>query len=283
MQPHAAYASQARWCRLSLVACLLWVSLPVVAQEENLLSNPGFEEVRGTMPARWEVFVQPAEGATARLVSDAHSGEYAVQLQTATPYAEDPANNWSQNLLGEYGGKRMRLSGYIKVEAADEAALWAQCWRKEPWGVVHVASTSTRAPVYGTKDWDETFVEFDVPPNTDYITVRCVLKGVGTAWFDDVSLVEIGHAKTPAPKAPESKPMPKMEEPPKRPAKSVLGQSLRDDLDALKLREENRLLRDTVDSLRTTNEDLLKRVKALEDRLGADADGESTTPTAERE
>jgi len=256
--------------RLRAVAWAVLFCCLAARADDNLIPNPGFEDLSGSMPARWDVFVQPADGATGRLVDDAHAGKYAVQLQTATPYPQDPANNWSQNLVGDFGGKRLRISGYIKVSEVEDAAIWVQCWRKEPWRVLQVFSTSTRAPVYGTKDWDETFIEFDVPQNTDYLTVRCVIKGSGTATFDDLSLVEIGEAprKKSSAETPATTPDPKPKEEKKPMAlKAPLGQSLRDESSDLMLREQNRMLKDTVDALRTTNEDLLKRVKSLEEQL----------------
>lgn len=268
MYMHAADDRRAPWRRRACAALLLLVMPMAARADENLIANPGFEALSGSMPLRWDVFVQPAEGASGRLVDDAHSGAYAVQLQIATPYGQDPANNWSQNIVGEFGGKRLRLSGFIKVQEAEDAAIWVQCWRKEPWRVLSVASTSTRAPVYGTKDWDETFIEFDVPQNTDYLTVRCVIKGSGTAYFDDLSLMEIGEAKRPARTTETtSKTQSSMKDDKKAAAKTPLGQSLREETELLKLREENRMLKDTVDSLRTSNEDLLKRVKALEGQI----------------
>ena len=253
-----------RYLFLLLIAL---VTLTARADEENLIANPGFEDLSGAAPARWDVYVKPMEGASGRLVPEAHGGKYAVQLQITTAYEQDPANNWSQNVIGEFANKKMRLSGFVKVEDAQDAAIWAQCWRKAPWGVVSVASTGTRAPVYGTKDWDEVFVEFDVPAHTDFITVRCVLKGSGTAWFDDLSLTVIGDAPH---KAELNPPMasPAPVETSKKSGKSTLGDQVRDQLDSVRLREENKLLRDTIDSLKSSNEDLQKRVKALEEKGG---------------
>ena len=126
--------------RLRAMAWAVLFCCAVARADDNLIPNPGFEDLSGSMPARWDVFVQSADGATGRLVDDAHSGKFAVQLQTATPYAQDPANNWSQNLVGDFAGKRLRLSGYIKVSEVDDAAIWVQCWRKEPWRVLQVLS-----------------------------------------------------------------------------------------------------------------------------------------------
>lgn len=189
---------------LFLGACAL-VCACVCAEEtlpeQNLLANPGFEELSGDQPARWAVFIEPMEGAFGRIDGDAYSGKCAVMLHTPMPYARDPANNWSQNIIGAYGGMRLRASGYIKVRDAQEAALWVQCWRRQPLTVIASASSSTTQPVYGARDWEQVAFTLDVPRGTDFITVRCVLRGPGTAWFDDITLGVEKEAETPKEKA----------------------------------------------------------------------------------
>ncbi len=165
------------------------------ATPQNLLANSGFEELVADRPAGWDLYVEPMAGAFGRLDGDARSGRYAVMLHTPVPYARDPANNWSQNIIGAYGGKRLRASAYIKVRDAQEAALWVQCWRRRPVSVIASASSGVSQPVYGTRHWEKVSFTLDVPRNTDFITVRCVLLGTGTAWFDDVTL-EIDHDAT---------------------------------------------------------------------------------------
>jgi hypothetical protein len=189
----------------------LFILFVASASAENLLANPGFEDLAGDKPSRWDQFVQPMPGATAALSDTAHGGTYAVQLHIPTPYDKDPLNNWSQNLFGEFAGKTIRVSGFIRVEEATEAALLVQLWRKKPWGVIGAATTSTDMPVYGTQDWQEVSMDVPVPEGVDFVTLRCVLKGSGSAWFDDiaVTLVEPEAEATDAPavkKAPIEKP-----------------------------------------------------------------------------
>lgn len=177
------------------------------ASAENLLANPGFEDLAGDKPSSWDQFVQPMPGATAALSDTAHGGAYAVQLHIPAPYDKDPLNNWSQNLFGEFGGKTLRVSGFIRVEEATEAALLVQLWRKRPWGVVGAATTSTDMPVYGTQDWQEVSMDVVVPEGVDFVTLRCVLKGSGSAWFDDVA-VALVESETEATDAPAAKKAP---------------------------------------------------------------------------
>ena len=174
------------------------------ASAENLLANPGFEDLAGDKPSGWDQFVQPMPGAAAALADTAHGGAYAVQLHIPAPYDKDPLNNWSQNLFGEFGGKTIRVSGFIRVEEATEAALLVQLWRKKPWGVIGAATTSTDMPVYGTQDWQEVSMDVPVPEGVDFVTLRCVLKGSGSAWFDDIA-VALVEPEAEAADAPETK------------------------------------------------------------------------------
>lgn len=172
---------------------LLAIELP---DAENLLSNPGFEVAVADRPARWDLFLMPQDGAFARLDGTARSGAYAAMIHVPLPYPKDPFNNWSQNVLGDVAGKSFRLSGYIKAQDVQDAALWAQCWRRRPLALLHTASTSETAPIYGVMDWREVETIVHVPAGTDFLTIRCVLKGAGTAWFDDLSLSPLGAAET---------------------------------------------------------------------------------------
>jgi len=245
----------------------LAVSVPPA---ENLLANPGFEELRGEQPERWEVFVQPREGVTGRVSTSAHTGAHAVMLHTPTPYEIDPANNWSQSLIGDFAGKRLRLTAQIRTEEAEDAAIWLQCWRKQPWGVARTISTSEKAPMYGTRDWEEVHAELDVPEGTDFLMVRCVLRGAGTAWFDEVVLREVGEAPRPKPTespvasapATASTPAPGVVAPP-GPVESAAAdkplsnaERMRLEGEVRRLREENEMLRQTTQGLRQSNEQL---------------------------
>lgn len=182
----------------TLWAVAIWAC--TAGSEENLLANPGFEDIIVDRPVRWDLFLFPQEGAVGRLNDVAHGGKYAVMLHIPMPYERDPVNNWSQNVFGDFGGKTVHAAGYIKVAEATEAALWVQCWRKRPWTLLLAATTSTESPVYGTQDWERVEMSLDVPKDTDFLTFRCVLKGTGAAWFDDLELTasEAKPAEKPA-------------------------------------------------------------------------------------
>jgi len=153
------------------------------------LSNSGFEDLQDLMPADWKVFVAPQPGANGELDSThAFEGRNSVRLHIPTPYNVEPANNWSQPLPLTKGGVRVRISAHIKTSDATEAAVWLQCFQRDPWMVLKQVSSSTDSPVYGTMDWTPVEFEALIPNGTDYAMIRCVLKGHGTAWFDNVTV-----------------------------------------------------------------------------------------------
>jgi hypothetical protein len=234
------------------------------AYSMNLLANPGFEELQGGRPARWEVYLREQAGALGRLDDTAHTGRHAVMLHTPMPYEKDPCNNWSQNVIGEFAEKKLLLTGWIRVENASEAEIWTQCWRKTPLQVLHVASTRFETPVYGTRGWEEVRAAFEVPAKTDFLTVRCVLKGAGTAWFDDIALrAAPEEAAEPEKNAADTKAADAEE--------TGNGEALReiDSLarDVARLQEANLLLAEALEETRADNRALLRELAALRRQL----------------
>jgi hypothetical protein len=57
---------------------------------------------------------------------------------------------------------------------------------------VRVATTSDASPVSGTVDWTPVAMKVEAPKETDFVVLRCILKGSGTAWFDDLHVVDAG-------------------------------------------------------------------------------------------
>lgn len=229
---------------------------------ENLLANPGFEEVVVDRPAHWDLFVSPKEGAIGRLDETAFSGKYSVMLHTPTAYEREPANNWSQNIIAYLGGKTLRATGYIKVKEATEAAIWVQCWAKHPSRILGIATTSTDMPVYGTREWEPVALTMDTPKETDFVVLRCVLKGTGAAWFDDIVLAasagegdggpegEKAEAEAGAPASPA-------------PALSAIQDEL------ARLRDANLLLAEALEHIQAENSGLMKELSQLRQQLQA--------------
>lgn len=259
-----------------LIAIIFVVAVPGGAA--NLLHNPGFETRVGDMPADWHVYVEPQDGSTAELYgAEALEGRWSVMLQNAHPYAKEPANNWSQNILEDLSGKTLVITGSIKTEDATNAALWIQCFRKDPWEVLLQKSTADTQPLTGTNPWTPVEMQVTVPADTDFVVLRCVLMGAGTAWFDALFVDKKESAAVPAPAAekpvvaPVTPTMPAMPKPPAAPQMSPpRNDSARDEIISAQkaieqaneaLRESNRALADQLQAMREQLQAMREQLK----------------------
>lgn len=169
------------------------------ATPENLLLNAGFETLNAQgAPLPWSLFVMPKEGAMGAVDGAvAMDGHSSIMLHTPEAYEKEPSNNWSQIVIVDVGSKELRLTAHVRTEQAIEAAVWLQCFSKNPARVIAAQTSSLRTPVHGTMDWTPVEVRLTAPKRTDFVVVRCVLKGEGTAWFDAIELVVEGESTTP--------------------------------------------------------------------------------------
>ncbi|MBN2308273.1 MAG: hypothetical protein JXR94_04845 [Candidatus Hydrogenedentes bacterium] len=251
------------WARIRAggwaVAAVLWAA--GTAPAENLLVNGGFEKLDGDIPERWSVFVAPKDGAEGRIDDIALDGRHSVLLHNPEPYEKEPANNWSQNIIEDLAGKTLYVSANIRTRDCTEAAVWLQCFRKHPWGVLRFATTSTDAPMYGTRDWTGVDMKVEVPEGTDFVVIRCVLKGRGTAWFDSLAVDD--EARGPDAAGDEAAAADDR-------AEQALA-SLREDRDEDAVRrallDAHKAMVDTNQALRDMNEALARQVEALQAEL----------------
>jgi len=225
----------------------------------NLLRNPSFENLNPrAAPVAWSTFVEPQPGAFAELDPLAHTGEWAALVHNPERYETEPANNWSQVIVDGVAGKELVLSGYVRTEAATEAALWLQCFSRDPTRVVAANSTENDFTVQGSTDWQRVETYVTAPTATEFVVVRCVLKGRGTAWFDDLMLVALAQ-DPPAldPLEPVESIPPGESSPPELPR----------DLAQPDLLELSTMLQEAVRELRESNARLLKRVTEIQSEL----------------
>lgn len=245
----------------------------------NLLVNPGFESTANGMPAGWDLFVLPMEGAEGRLDETvARSGAHSVRLSQPQPYEREPANNWSQAVWGDIAGKELLVTGHIRTDNATEAALWVQCCARKPWRMLHFVSTRSTTPLRGTHDWTEVSVRVPVPKETEYVMLRCVLLGQGTAWFDDLA---VGYAPEPLEPAREATPPPAPATTPARPLETPAPERGTDSERALV--ETNRTLREMNTALTAQLVALQEEMRRLHDevsRLRLSGAEESAAPPA---
>lgn len=236
----------------------------LTAAGNNLLMNPGFESVRDNAPARWDLFVMPREGCRGEIDEETtHEGLYSVKLHNETPYDKEPANNWSQGITANLRNRELRVSGWIKTQGATEAAFWFQAFQRSPLRILAFESTASDRPVCGDTDWTEVEMRVTVPNETDFVMLRCVLLGEGTAWFDGLAVEDARQSEpekpdqTPAGAVKdETSPQPRTD--PTGAAPSQSSVSLEE------LRTSRQALADANRTLRELNTSLLAQISALQ-------------------
>jgi anti-sigma factor RsiW len=116
----------------------------------------------------------------------AHGGRASGYVR---PKVSDPAGYGTLMQVfaaDDYRGKRIRMSGYIKVEnVAGRAGLWMRVDGPE-------GETMQDRPVTGTTGWEKFQVILDVPPDSDQIAFGVLLKGAGIVWVDDFQFEVVG-------------------------------------------------------------------------------------------
>lgn len=148
------------------------------------LVNGDFEAGSGDTPAGWRH--DPADPQrSACWTSDAvHSGNRSVK----TIVESGAAPTWistRQRGIAVDGGAKYRICGWVKAKDVEGYAGW----------YVHVGNNDDHmmlAPMLragdGTFDWKQVELEFTAPETADRLDLGTVLRGTGTAWFDDVEL-----------------------------------------------------------------------------------------------
>jgi len=149
----------------------------------NLLSNPSFEELDGDKPKNWTVrtYGGPASHA---LATGGRTGEYCVKISSE----KGSDTSWFTEVKVK-PRTRYQLSGWIKtVELGTKGGAHGALFN------AHEPQTATTS-LKGTADWRRVTGTIQ-SGNRKMISINCLFGGwgrsTGTAYFDDVELVELG-------------------------------------------------------------------------------------------
>jgi hypothetical protein len=139
--------------------------------------NMDFENIENGAPVNWTP--RGTEGYQFSIDSTTvKNGKYAaaIELKDGTHYGV-----WGLSIHGNYEGKRITLSGYVKTENVIGYA--SLLLRIDPEiGVEQVK-------INGTNDWKQYEVTVKMNPRkTTYFAVGAMLIGTGKVWFDDLRL-----------------------------------------------------------------------------------------------
>ncbi len=148
------------------------------------IRNGGFEVGEGLAPAGWQNDATDAQHHLAWVDEQPRSGRRCMQ----TVVDAGASATWiatRQGSLPIIGGARYVMRAWVKAQDVAGYAGW----------YVHVGNGKNAmliSPMLpggdGSYGWKEVKTEFTAPADADRADLGTVLRGTGTAWFDDVSL-----------------------------------------------------------------------------------------------
>ncbi|HUT36264.1 MAG TPA: glycoside hydrolase domain-containing protein [Planctomycetota bacterium] len=151
-------------------------------------ANGGFEE-GADAPARWEQAEADDQHRLAWAADSPHGGKRCVRCDV-DPAAPPTWVKWVQTDIGVVPDADYRLEAWVKGgDVKGEAGWFIHVHGQKPMVLNQVAKAGE-----GTFDWRRVETAFRTPPDAVRATVGTVLRGTGTAWFDDASLTLLGKA-----------------------------------------------------------------------------------------
>jgi len=161
---------------------------PEVAAPKNLLPNADFSEKNGSLPAGWTLRTYSAENPGAVTLSLSEGGRNGGTCLKIESSARADVGAGAEVQVKP--NTRYRLSGWVKTQDLQNRGGRGAMMN------VHGTDADTKG-VSGTRDWTQVQSEFETGGQST-ILVHCLFGGyggsVGTAYWDDVSLVEVGEA-----------------------------------------------------------------------------------------
>ncbi len=160
-----------------------WV-LPDALTTRPGLVNGDLEHGREGTPEGWQHDTMTAEHRLAWVREDAQSGQWC--LKTEVDRGAEPS--WiatRQRDIHVVAGARYRMTGWVRGEGVEGFAGWYIHLGHERNSMLDSRMLTAGE---GTFDWRRVEAEFTVPEGANRATVGTVLRGTGTAWFDNVSL-----------------------------------------------------------------------------------------------
>lgn len=161
----------------------------------NLLLNPGFESRKPGPFSQWIAYTYPPRDQRLELTRDEmifRSGKAAARIMNGN-WLNREANHWAQLIAPAPRGRTVRLTGYVKTQNVEgETGFLLQCFDGPLTGrpkLLAESSTHLEHNLTGSTDWTPVSTTLKVPEQTMQLWVRAFLRGVGTAWFDDVQVV----------------------------------------------------------------------------------------------
>ncbi len=153
--------------------------------------NGGMEEGAGVAPDAWNHDAGDEKHQAMWVSENPRSGKKCLK----TVVAEGAEPTWIATRQGGIhivGGAQYRMTAWVKAENVKGNAGW----------YIHVGNEQNYmiiSPMLnggeGTYDWKQVTAEFVAPDDANRADLGTVLRGTGTAWFDDVTLETVAEVR----------------------------------------------------------------------------------------
>jgi alpha-N-arabinofuranosidase len=166
----------------------------VVAQDRNLVTNPGFEQADKALPSGWLIDGKVKDRGNLTLDGSVHkSGNRSLLLSpnSRNRDANNPYGVGQQIRVTGLGGKQLQVAAALRVKdgASASVLVFAVAKNGKFIGTVHLQQSEETADFVVKTD------SLKLDPATDSIIVACAASGEsGRVWFDDISVVPAGDS-----------------------------------------------------------------------------------------
>jgi len=165
--------------------------VPDYLQARTDLVNGDVERGQGDTPAGWVHDSGDAEHIASWSNEHPQSGKRCLKT-VVTPGAEPTWIATRQQNIAVIGAARYRLTAWVRAANVRGYAGW----------YLHLGNSQQpmlQAPMLsageGTFDWKPVSLEFIAPAEADRLSLGTVLRGTGTAWFDNVRLKRLSEGQ----------------------------------------------------------------------------------------
>lgn len=151
----------------------------LIMQSNDEIPEGWFEA--GTNPLEYEISIVKSE-----------NNKNVIQMKSLNPEGDRDFGNLMQTINAEeYIGKRIKFSGDIKTDNAEQGAvLWMRVDGKEKDRSLAFDNMYNRMPK-GTNDWEKYEIVLDVPEGAIAVNFGMMLYKEGKAWFANLDLEEV--------------------------------------------------------------------------------------------
>jgi len=161
----------------------------------NLLAAGDFE-AEDVFAAQWRALNTASQGRFALDQAAPHGGASCLRIEVPAETRGGQPRGVVYRVEPAPAGRKVRLSAWVRTEDVTPPAGAGVCVQGCDAGAECVAFFTTQSTegLARGEEWTRIQTESAVPPEVHHLLVMAFLSGSGTAWLDDLELVDVGPA-----------------------------------------------------------------------------------------